>query len=338
MNLGDLTNLVEKPFAAVSNIINTPNSAGRYRPFYLRNLLDAVQGRTLQRRGRRARSTLITGASSGIGEATAYQIEDGLTARSCSSLAASTSSNRLPGRSAGRGGKAAVLPLRPHRLDGVVCWPTRSGRPRPRRHPGQQRGQIDPPLTHAVLRPLPRLPAHDAAQLLRAGPTDAGVPGRDASAAVRADRQRLLDRGADPRAALRRLHREQIGARHPVRRAGRRSGNDDIRFTTVHMPLVRTPMISATTIYDRFPVLTPEEAASIPARSSTRPGGPAPRSGRCRLRRRDQPRDHGPAAEPRLPHVRGLRRRPRAPNPKLRATQFDKRSETFVRATRGIHW
>ena len=48
MNLGDLTGLVEKPFAAVSNLVNTPNSAGRYRPFYLRNLLDAVQGRTLQ--------------------------------------------------------------------------------------------------------------------------------------------------------------------------------------------------------------------------------------------------------------------------------------------------
>ncbi len=47
MNLGDLTGLVEKPFAAVSNLVNTPNSAGRYRPFYLRNLLDAVQGRTL---------------------------------------------------------------------------------------------------------------------------------------------------------------------------------------------------------------------------------------------------------------------------------------------------
>ena len=47
MNLGDLTNLVERPFAAVSSIINTPNSAGRYRPFYLRNLLDVVHGRTL---------------------------------------------------------------------------------------------------------------------------------------------------------------------------------------------------------------------------------------------------------------------------------------------------
>src|ERR1700744_295802 len=75
MNLGDLTNFVEKPFAAVSNIINTPNSAGRYRPFYLRNLLDAVQGRTLSD-AVAGRTVLITGGSSGIGEAAAKKIAE----------------------------------------------------------------------------------------------------------------------------------------------------------------------------------------------------------------------------------------------------------------------
>src|ERR1700745_727222 len=75
MNLGDLTNLVEKPFAAVSNVINTPNSAGRYRPFYLRNLLDAVQGRTLNE-AVEGKTVLITGASSGIGEAAAKKIAE----------------------------------------------------------------------------------------------------------------------------------------------------------------------------------------------------------------------------------------------------------------------
>src|SRR5436305_8988499 len=73
MNLGDLTGLVEKPFAAVSNLVNTPNSAGRYRPFYLRNLLDAVQGRTLHD-AVDGTITLITGGSSGIGEAAAKKI------------------------------------------------------------------------------------------------------------------------------------------------------------------------------------------------------------------------------------------------------------------------
>jgi short-subunit dehydrogenase len=38
---------------------------------------------------------------------------------------------------------------------------------------------------------------------------------------------------------------------------------DNVTFTTVHMPLVRTPMISATTIYDRFPALTPDDAAGV---------------------------------------------------------------------------
>jgi NAD(P)-dependent dehydrogenase (short-subunit alcohol dehydrogenase family) len=37
----------------------------------------------------------------------------------------------------------------------------------------------------------------------------------------------------------------------------------NVRFTTVNMPLVRTPMISATTVYDSMPVLTPEEAADM---------------------------------------------------------------------------
>jgi short-subunit dehydrogenase len=43
--------------------------------------------------------------------------------------------------------------------------------------------------------------------------------------------------------------------------------HENVKFTTVHMALVRTPMISATTIYDRFPVLTPEEAAAILCRA-----------------------------------------------------------------------
>ena len=39
--------------------------------------------------------------------------------------------------------------------------------------------------------------------------------------------------------------------------------NDDVQFTTVHMALVRTPMISPTTMYDKFPALTPDQAAGV---------------------------------------------------------------------------
>jgi NAD(P)-dependent dehydrogenase (short-subunit alcohol dehydrogenase family) len=38
---------------------------------------------------------------------------------------------------------------------------------------------------------------------------------------------------------------------------------DGITFTTIHMPLVRTPMIAPTKIYDQFPTITPAEAGDL---------------------------------------------------------------------------
>ncbi|MFN2617087.1 MAG: SDR family oxidoreductase [Thermoleophilaceae bacterium] len=38
---------------------------------------------------------------------------------------------------------------------------------------------------------------------------------------------------------------------------------DNVRFTTIYMPLVRTPMIEPTDIYKAFPTLTPDEAAQF---------------------------------------------------------------------------
>ena len=37
----------------------------------------------------------------------------------------------------------------------------------------------------------------------------------------------------------------------------------NVRFTTINMPLVRTPMIEATTVYNSMPVLTPDEAVDM---------------------------------------------------------------------------
>jgi NAD(P)-dependent dehydrogenase (short-subunit alcohol dehydrogenase family) len=53
-----------------------------------------------------------------------------------------------------------------------------------------------------------------------------------------------------------------------------------VTFTTINMPLVRTPMIGPTKIYDNVPVLTPEQAADMiveacvekPVRIATRLG------------------------------------------------------------------
>jgi NAD(P)-dependent dehydrogenase (short-subunit alcohol dehydrogenase family) len=39
--------------------------------------------------------------------------------------------------------------------------------------------------------------------------------------------------------------------------------DDGVNITTIHMPLVRTPMIAPTKMYDRFPTITPEEAADM---------------------------------------------------------------------------
>jgi NAD(P)-dependent dehydrogenase (short-subunit alcohol dehydrogenase family) len=38
---------------------------------------------------------------------------------------------------------------------------------------------------------------------------------------------------------------------------------DDVTFTTIHMPLVRTPMIAPTKMYDSFPTISPDEAADL---------------------------------------------------------------------------
>jgi len=39
--------------------------------------------------------------------------------------------------------------------------------------------------------------------------------------------------------------------------------DEGIRFTTIHMPLVRTPMIAPTKMYDRFPALSPKQAGAV---------------------------------------------------------------------------
>jgi short-subunit dehydrogenase len=39
--------------------------------------------------------------------------------------------------------------------------------------------------------------------------------------------------------------------------------DDNVKITTIFMPLVRTPMIAPTRMYDRFPTITPEEAADM---------------------------------------------------------------------------
>ncbi len=39
--------------------------------------------------------------------------------------------------------------------------------------------------------------------------------------------------------------------------------DEGVHFTTIYMPLVRTPMIAPSRVYDRFPTLSPDEAAEL---------------------------------------------------------------------------
>jgi short-subunit dehydrogenase len=39
--------------------------------------------------------------------------------------------------------------------------------------------------------------------------------------------------------------------------------DDGVQITAIYMPLVRTPMIAPTKMYNRFPTITPEEAADM---------------------------------------------------------------------------
>jgi NAD(P)-dependent dehydrogenase (short-subunit alcohol dehydrogenase family) len=48
-----------------------------------------------------------------------------------------------------------------------------------------------------------------------------------------------------------------------TRVVGSESIADNVHFTTIHMPLVRTAMIAPTKIYDSFPTISPDEAADL---------------------------------------------------------------------------
>jgi short-subunit dehydrogenase len=109
--------------------------------------------------------------------------------------------------------------------------------------------------------------------------------------------------------------------------------NDGVHITTVYMPLVRTPMIAPTKIYDRFPTLSPEEAGHMiaeairkrPKRIATALGNIgqltyaiAPGAQDLVVNRAYHLIPEGDTKQP-----------DHAPSPEERA---------FVRATRGVHW
>ena len=109
--------------------------------------------------------------------------------------------------------------------------------------------------------------------------------------------------------------------------------NDGVHITTVYMPLVRTPMIAPTKIYDRFPTLSPEDAGHMIAEAiRKRPKRIATTLGNLgQLTYAIAPGAQDLVVN-RAYHLipEGDQKQPdHRPTPEERA---------FVRATRGVHW
>ncbi len=121
---------------------------------------------------------------------------------------------------------------------------------------------------------------------------------------------------------------------------------DGVHLTTIYMPLVRTPMIAPTKIYDRFPTLSPDEAADMiteairkrPKRMATTMGtvgqityalAPGAQDLLANQAYQMFPEGEGkPAIED--------GKRPKKEEPEEKGPTAEQRA--FVRATPGVHW
>jgi short-subunit dehydrogenase len=114
---------------------------------------------------------------------------------------------------------------------------------------------------------------------------------------------------------------------------------DGVHITTVYMPLVRTPMIAPTKMYDRFPTLSPEDAATMitdairkrPKRMATNLGNIGQLSYAI-----------APGAQD-LVVNRAYKLFPEGGKPATGEKEISEEKPTaeqraFARATRGVHW
>jgi short-subunit dehydrogenase len=117
---------------------------------------------------------------------------------------------------------------------------------------------------------------------------------------------------------------------------------DNVRFTTIHMPLVRTPMIAPTKTYDKFPVLNTDQAAQTiadavihrPRRLSPAFGSMAALADALSPQLMDIVRNRGFRMFPDSHAAKG------EPSTDVPAAdeQVSAAGVAFARATRGVHW
>lgn len=116
--------------------------------------------------------------------------------------------------------------------------------------------------------------------------------------------------------------------------------DENVRFTTIHMSLVRTPMIAPTTLYRRFPTLTPEQAADVVCEAIVdRPRRISPAFGRVASfadaispEIMDTVRNRGFKMFPDSAAAKG------GTKAKTEDEQLTTTRRAFVEATRGVHW
>jgi NAD(P)-dependent dehydrogenase (short-subunit alcohol dehydrogenase family) len=130
--------------------------------------------------------------------------------------------------------------------------------------------------------------------------------------------------------------------------------DDGVRFTTIHMPLVRTPMISPTKIYDRFPTLTPDQAGDLvakalisrPRRVASPVGYLAEIATALSPEATDLVRNRGYHMFPDSSAARNGSdgkgkvdgKVESAIEPPTRSDELSRSGQAFARATRGVHW
>jgi short-subunit dehydrogenase len=258
--------MIRRPVAVIAKALTRPTSLGRNRPLYPLNLVDTLRGGSLED-AVRDRITLVTGASSGIGAATAAQLgraggEVVLVARGKEKLDETAKAVRAVG------GEAHVYPCDLSDMDAIATMAERvladlgrvdilvnnAGRSIRRSlklsydrfHDYQRTMQLNyfAPV-RLMLALLPGMRERGFGHVINV--SSAGVQTRVPRFAAYIASKAALDFLCDAWQA----------ETYP----------DDVRFTTVHMGLVRTPMIKATTIYQRFPALTPEDAADVLCRT-----------------------------------------------------------------------
>ena len=331
-------NVIGKPVGAVTHAHNRPSAAGRNRPLYPLNLVDALRGGSLED-AVRDRIVLVTGASSGIGAVTATMVgaargEVVLVARGRERLEETAEQVEIAG------GRAHVYPCDLSDLDAIDEMATRveadlghvdilvnnAGRSirrslelsYDRMHDYQRTMQLNyfAPV-RLMLSLLPGMRARKFGTIVNV--SSIGVLTRVPRFGAYIASKAALDTLCDAWQA--------------------ETHSDDVRFSTVHMSLVRTPMIKATTIYDRFPVLTPDDAADVLCEAIThRPRRVSPPFGQIAAfadamspRIMDRVRNQGFQLFQDSAAARGQK-------PAKGDAEVSAQARVFAEVTRGVHW